>query len=324
MIDNFRGKYRFLSNFYPCTFECDGLEWQSSEHAFMSRKCLDQPELFERIRNARTPSDAKLLGKKARLPDDWDAVKISHMEEILRQKFSIPDLRAQLLDTHPEELVEGNTWGDKTWGCVKVNDEWVGQNYLGKTLMKIRDEIMKTDKYEVSNGSVEIFVSGPRPQNLGLRNLDPFSDEAFDKLIDFVRPHLQKVREKYPSVIVKTGMALGFDQAVAMACYIEGISFKAVIPGRWQPSKWNGDQVRRWEQLMHVAESVVDLNLSADNYAKSLKERNTELITNSIGGIILNLGSPGTLDTVQKCAKMGVRFLDLGQKWKEKVDREEL
>ena len=170
----------------------------------------------------------------------------------------------------------------------------------------------------------EIFVSGPRPQNLGLRNLDPFSDEAFDRLIDFVTPHLQKVREKYPDVIVKSGMALGFDQAVAMACYIEGIPFRAVIPGGWQPSKWNGEQIRRWEQLIHVSESVVDLNLSAESYAKSLMARNTELIKNSIGGIILNLGSPGTLDTVKKCAKMGVRFLDLGQKWKEKVDREEL
>jgi ribA/ribD-fused uncharacterized protein len=316
VIDNFRGKYRFLSNFYPCTFEYDGLEWQSSEHAFMSRKCLDQPELFERIRNARTPSDAKLLGKKARLPDDWDAVKVSYMEEILREKFSISELRNRLIETFPEELIEGNTWGDKIWGCVKSDGEWVGQNYLGKTLMKIRDEIMKTDKCKVSKGFVEIFVSGPRPQNLGLKNLDPFSDEVFDVLIDFVTPHLIKVREKYPDVIVKTGMALGFDQAIAMACYINEIPFIAVIPGSWQSSKWNDQQRKRYDQLIHVSMAVENLELPSTDYRSALMTRNTHLLKGCIGGIVLNLGSSGTLDTVKKCDTMGLRFLDIGEEWK--------
>ena len=36
-----------------------------------------------------------------------------------------------------QELVEGNTWGDKVWGVC----DGVGENNLGKTLMRIRDAL---------------------------------------------------------------------------------------------------------------------------------------------------------------------------------------
>jgi predicted NAD-dependent protein-ADP-ribosyltransferase YbiA (DUF1768 family) len=34
-------------------------------------------------------------------------------------------------------LIEGNTWGDKFWGQVKGE----GANYLGRLLMKVREEL---------------------------------------------------------------------------------------------------------------------------------------------------------------------------------------
>jgi len=41
------------------------------------------------------------------------------------------------LDTGKSELIEGNTWGDTFWGVSGV----IGQNNLGKILMKIREEL---------------------------------------------------------------------------------------------------------------------------------------------------------------------------------------
>jgi predicted NAD-dependent protein-ADP-ribosyltransferase YbiA (DUF1768 family) len=35
-------------------------------------------------------------------------------------------------------LFEGNTWGNRTWGCVQVNGKWAGKNQLGKLLMQVR------------------------------------------------------------------------------------------------------------------------------------------------------------------------------------------
>ena len=50
------------------------------------------------------------------------------------------DLKAKLLATGDEHLEEGNTWGDRIWGTVNGK----GQNHLGKTLMRVREELKET------------------------------------------------------------------------------------------------------------------------------------------------------------------------------------
>ena len=47
------------------------------------------------------------------------------------------ELRIKLLETGNEHLEEGNTWGDRIWGTVNG----VGQNRLGKILMRVREEL---------------------------------------------------------------------------------------------------------------------------------------------------------------------------------------
>ena len=60
------------------------------------------------------------------------------MEELVRRKFqSSISLRLQLWSTGDKELIEGNTWNDTYWGVCNG----VGRNQLGKTLMKIREEL---------------------------------------------------------------------------------------------------------------------------------------------------------------------------------------
>lgn len=79
------------------------------------------------------PSEAKRLGRRVKLREDWEEVKELVMYEICYHKFSQnPDIRKMLLDTGDAELIEGNTWGDKIG---------VGENRLGKILMRIRNEL---------------------------------------------------------------------------------------------------------------------------------------------------------------------------------------
>jgi len=62
------------------------------------------------------------------------------MEDIVRSKFvNNPLLYVKLDETNPHELVEGNWWGDKYWGVCKG----VGENKLGKILMKVRSRDVK-------------------------------------------------------------------------------------------------------------------------------------------------------------------------------------
>ena len=39
-ISSFKGKYEFLSNFYGCMVEFEGISFPSAEHAFQAAKVL--------------------------------------------------------------------------------------------------------------------------------------------------------------------------------------------------------------------------------------------------------------------------------------------
>jgi ribA/ribD-fused uncharacterized protein len=96
--------------------------------------------MFEEIRKAGTPGKAKKLGRKVKIRPDWESVKVFIMEELLRLKFSNPDLLRRLVQTNGE-LVEGNTWHDNFWGDCNCNKcKAKGVNMLGKLLVKIRSE----------------------------------------------------------------------------------------------------------------------------------------------------------------------------------------
>ena len=41
VINEFQGKYRFLSNFYPCDIVYEGIQYPSTEHAYQAAKTLD-------------------------------------------------------------------------------------------------------------------------------------------------------------------------------------------------------------------------------------------------------------------------------------------
>ena len=135
MISSFRDEYFFLSNFYPVEIKLDGIVYPNAESAFQAQKTLDVEERrkFSMLKN---PVQAKRLGRKVKLRDDWEEVKLEIMTEIVSQKFlQHPHLVEMLLQTGDEELIEGNKWGDRFWGVCKGK----GENHLGKILMKIRD-----------------------------------------------------------------------------------------------------------------------------------------------------------------------------------------
>ena len=135
MISSFRDEYFFLSNFYPVEIKLDGIVYPNAESAFQAQKTLNVEERrkFSMLKN---PVQAKRLGRKVKLRDDWEEAKLDIMTEIVSQKFlQHPHLIEMLLQTGDEELVEGNKWGDRFWGVCKGK----GENHLGKILMKIRD-----------------------------------------------------------------------------------------------------------------------------------------------------------------------------------------
>ena len=137
-IDSFRGKYYFLSNFFPAEVTYNGLTYQNNEAAFQAQKTYSKEERIEFT--TLEPRDAKRRGRRVRLRRDWEQVKDRIMEEIVRAKSSQnEELKEQLLATGDAQLVEGNRWNDRYWG-VDIRSG-VGENHLGKILMKVRSEL---------------------------------------------------------------------------------------------------------------------------------------------------------------------------------------
>ena len=59
-IDSFRGKYYFLSNFYPAEVTYRGITYKNNEAAFQSMKCPSEARKFANL----SASEAKSLGRR--------------------------------------------------------------------------------------------------------------------------------------------------------------------------------------------------------------------------------------------------------------------
>lgn len=135
-ISEFSGKYAFLSNFQFAPIAYDGIKYLNVESAYQAQKCETK---FERLQFANlSPRDAKKKGRQIKLRSDWEEVKFKIMEDLVREKFSQnPELAIKLLETGDAILEEGNYWHDTIWGVCNG----VGENHLGKILMKVREEL---------------------------------------------------------------------------------------------------------------------------------------------------------------------------------------
>ena len=155
-ILEFKGENSWLSNFAPCKFTHLDVEYASTEAFYQAWKftAIDMIEIKvgdELIEvNARDyickqPANVtKQLGKLAKVPWNWDIVRLEVMKTALEYKF-VHNLhyRSLLKATGNVNLVEGNWWHDNFWGncnCPKCRES-TGKNMLGKLIMDIRSRL---------------------------------------------------------------------------------------------------------------------------------------------------------------------------------------
>jgi len=137
-------EYAGFSNFSDHPFKLDGATWPTVEHFFQAQKFPGSPHA-DAIRRARSPTQAKSLGRSRKFPlrPDWESVKDDVMRRAVLKKFQThADLRAQLLATGDAELVE-KAPRDYYWGCGASGK---GQNRLGQILMEVRQILREREK----------------------------------------------------------------------------------------------------------------------------------------------------------------------------------
>lgn len=118
-IKSFKNKHYFLSNFFPCFVEFEGLTYPSAECAYQAAKTTNQSirMYFTGMPNGMS---ARRWGNQIELREDWGTARYEIMAAILRSKFSQPYLKEMLLNTKDAPLEESE---------------------FGELLMQIREEL---------------------------------------------------------------------------------------------------------------------------------------------------------------------------------------
>lgn len=135
-----------LSNFSAFRLEWEGIDFDTSEHAYHWEKFATEDDdqtrngIAHAIMSARSAHEAfKIAEAQKHLRRiDWDAIKVQKMRNILRAKAAQHEyVRRKLLATGDRELIE-DSWRDDFWGWGPNRD---GQNMLGKLWMEVRAEL---------------------------------------------------------------------------------------------------------------------------------------------------------------------------------------
>ncbi|NGY66416.1 NADAR family protein [Lentzea sp. NEAU-D13] len=142
-----------LSQWWPCSFVVEGQQFASAEHYMMWRKALlfNDTAVAERVLAARTPAEAKALGRAVSgfVDATWVSARLEIVVEGSLAKFGQDRaLRSYLLGTGSRVLVEASPQ-DRVWGIGLVASDpraadpstWLGLNLLGEALMEVRSRL---------------------------------------------------------------------------------------------------------------------------------------------------------------------------------------
>lgn len=140
------GKHAIFSNFAPTPLVIGGLEYPTAEHYFQSAKFRDTDAAYaEEVRLARTPLDAKRLGKSRehRIHPYWGGMDGESIRAMRRALFSKAlqnkEFRELLRSTGNARIIEASPW-DRFWGEGKDKK---GKNMLGQLLEELRSKLRR-------------------------------------------------------------------------------------------------------------------------------------------------------------------------------------
>lgn len=130
---------------------------------------------------------------------------------------------------------------------------------------------------------VTVAGTGHRPDKLG-----GYSSAVYDKVLDTA---MHALRDTRASTVI-SGMALGWDTALAEAAFLLNIPYMAYVPFEGQESKWPPDSQILFRRLLEHAQKVV--YCSPPGYAAyKMQVRNARMVDDADVIAALWDGTPG-------------------------------
>lgn len=152
-----------------------------------------------------------------------------------------------------------------------------------------------------------ITGTGHRPPKLG-----GYDKATFIRLVDLATAALQKFQ---PETVI-SGMALGWDQALAQAATDLGIRWMAAIPFENQAAPWPAEAQVYYDSLLRKAYSCY-LVTAGPYSARKMQVRNEFMVDHADHILALWNGEPagGTYNTVQYARQIGKPITNLWASW---------
>ena len=157
--------------------------------------------------------------------------------------------------------------------------------------------------------------TGHRPEKLTPLGNDIYID-GLEELEDRLEALCVVALERFKPEKVISGMALGYDTALAQAAIKLGIPWVAAIPYQGQESKWSHRQQARYQELLARATEIKIVNPGSFAYRK-LNSRNEWMVNQSELVLALwNGQKSGTAHCVNYANDQGVEVNNLWDNWK--------
>ena len=151
-----------------------------------------------------------------------------------------------------------------------------------------------------------ISGTGHRPDKLG-----GYSDIAFNKLVKIAEEYLSENR---PDKVI-SGMALGWDQALAQAAINLKIPFVAAIPFKNQECKWPNKSQTKYKTILAAASECV-IVCEGEYAAWKMQVRNKYMVDNSDLVVAMFDGTTGgTANCVNYAISKNKQIVNLYNKW---------
>lgn len=149
---------------------------------------------------------------------------------------------------------------------------------------------------------LKVAGTGHRPDKLG-----GYSDEAFNHLVEIAENCFKQIK---PSEVI-SGMALGWDMAMAQAAINMNIPLIAAVPFIGQEKMWPKKSQDKFNNMLKIASEVIIV--SEGGYERDkMQIRNIWMVNNCDLVIAMHDGSTGgTNNCVKYATKMGKKMVNL-------------
>ena len=169
--------------------------------------------------------------------------------------------------------------------------------------------------YGVPCGDFVLAGTGHRPGKLGGYN----NAEVRLALTELAAKVIARVRPDY----IISGMALGWDQALADAAVAHHIPFIAAVPFKGQESKWPWEAQEQYLWLLDQAEEVQIIGTPGYS-AKKMQARNIWMVhqCTALAALWDSKENGGTWNCIRYARKVGKPCISMWKAWEELRSKE--